>query len=150
MPLMRPRLREYQVDEGTQRGSVRLTLKAGDGTFELWVPAKTAERLAADILSTRFELPLLNIIAPRKKRKRKPKYIAFLSEPRELGDRPWDLSPLMLDWLDNQLGPKQRKEVQAKWKLEQERWDLKFQKQQARLDAKYGPQPRLRGLEARK
>jgi hypothetical protein len=101
---------------------------------KVWLPPEQAERLAAEILSARFKLPSLQIIAPRKKR-RKPAYIAFVSAPRELGPRPRDFSQQVLDTL----GPIARKKAVAGRKREQEQWDRWWARSKERKLERTGP-----------
>jgi hypothetical protein len=62
---MKP-LREHKVSHGKVAGRVRLTLVSANGNYRIWLSPKQAERLAADILSIRFDTPTLEVIAPPK------------------------------------------------------------------------------------
>jgi hypothetical protein len=120
-------LRTYNVAKGKAEGRVQLTLETADGMFEVWLQGEEAERLAADILSARFNLGALHFIAPRKKRKRAPAYIAFLSEPRVGDARPFLSEQTIKTIKDPNEQARVRKEM------------ARLQQQQAKRQAKRGP-----------
>jgi hypothetical protein len=101
--------------------------------MRVWLPPEQAERLAADILSARFDLQTLLIIHPRKKRS-KPAYIVFRSAPRVLGNRPHDFSAELLA----KLTPAERVKAQAGRKREQEQWDIRYARSKEGKQAKTG------------
>jgi hypothetical protein len=137
-------LRDYQVSKGKIEGRVRLALKAVDGTLQLWLSPEQAERLAADILSVRFDLPTLEVVAPPKpgpkpgpKSKRRPRrFIVFTSEPRILGTRP-ELSEQLLDTIEQSKIPGLRDpQIRAKLEKAKEQWDRRWERTKAGKRAK--------------
>lgn len=90
---------DYKVARGKIKDRVWITFETEDGKFQLYLTPDEAEQIAAEIFAARFETGRLEVIAPRKKR-RKASYIEFVSVPIVWGQRPMDFPKHRLDELD--------------------------------------------------
>jgi hypothetical protein len=113
-------LQGYEVRKGKVEGRVWITLESADGKLmQVWLPPEQAERLAADILSARFNLPPLGVKAPRKNWRR-PAYLGFRSHP-ELRNGP---RPSLREKTINKaiMDPAERERVRSTLAKMQEKW----------------------------
>jgi hypothetical protein len=119
-------LHHYRVQQGKGEGRVWIKLIADDDTaFQVWLTQEQAERLAADILGCRFNLPLVVVRAPKRLRNGAV-YVSFRSEPRPPGARP-DFSEKTLKYLE-----RTDPTIRDRLKAAQEKWDRKAARQRGK------------------
>ncbi len=112
------RLKQVTVRKGKGKGRVCLTLENEDRVFEAWLDPEQAERLAADIFTCRFALPVDfpdQVLVNRPPKWKKPPKEIFISfrttMPRELGPRPLNF----IRFVKDPVGRKRIEELDAVW-----------------------------------
>jgi hypothetical protein len=119
------KLRGCTVNEGEEKGRVRLTLTTAKQEFRAWLDPEQAEDVAAAIIGMRFDLP---VIFQQPKRKRSGvQYLTLQSAPKELGSRP-HYHEATLRMAEQHVDP----EIRSKLTKAQKKWDRRFERKTGR------------------
>jgi hypothetical protein len=119
------RQRDYSA-KGTAKGLVRLTLETADGTSKVLLSPAQAERLAADTLSARFDLPTLIVNRPKAANEDTTSlhHLSFRAESG--GKRPYPSEETLKE------AERHNPEIRATLAKMQERWDRRARAKQAK------------------